>query len=94
MANLYDLLAGGFPTDLAKPAFLLSDGSQVSYGRLEAEVARVAGHMVAEGVAPGDRVALQAEKSVAGVVIYMATLMAGAVFGRIAGQSAGAFAAA
>ncbi|THD54259.1 AMP-binding protein, partial [Phenylobacterium sp.] len=78
--NLYDLLAAGFPTDLAKPAFLLSDGSQVSYGRLEAEVARVAGHMVAQGVEPGDRVALQAEKSVAGVVIYLATLMAGAVF--------------
>jgi malonyl-CoA/methylmalonyl-CoA synthetase len=80
MANLYDLLAGGFPTDLAKPAFVLSDGSQVSYGRLEAEVARVAGHLVARGVEPGDRVALQAEKSVAGVVIYLATLMAGAVF--------------
>jgi malonyl-CoA/methylmalonyl-CoA synthetase len=80
MANLYDLLAAGFPTDLAKPAFLLSDGSRVSYGRLEAEVARVAGHLVANGVEPGDRVGLQDEKSVAGVVIYLATLMAGAVF--------------
>ena len=80
MANLYDVLAAGFPTDLAKPAFLLSDGSQVSYGRLEAEVARVAGHLVANGVEPGDRVGLQDEKSVAGVVIYLATLMAGAVF--------------
>jgi malonyl-CoA/methylmalonyl-CoA synthetase len=80
MTNLYEVLAAGFPTDLAKPAFLLSDGSQVSYGRLEAEVARVAGHLVAQGVEPGDRVGLQDEKSVAGVVIYLATLMAGAVF--------------
>ncbi len=80
MANLYNILADGFPTDLAKPAFILSDGSQVSYGRLEAEVARVAGHLVAQGVEPGDRVGLQDEKSVAGVVIYLATLMAGAVF--------------
>jgi malonyl-CoA/methylmalonyl-CoA synthetase len=80
MANLYEVLAAAFPTDLAKPAFLLSDGSAVSYGRLEAEVARVAGHLVAEGVEPGDRVGLQDEKSVAGVVIYLATLMAGAVF--------------
>ncbi len=80
MTNLYEVLAAGFPTDLAKPAFLLSDGSQVSYGRLEAEVARVAGHLVAQGVEAGDRVGLQDEKSVAGVVIYLATLMAGAVF--------------
>jgi malonyl-CoA/methylmalonyl-CoA synthetase len=80
MANLYDILAAGFPTDLAKPAFILSDGSEVSYGRLEAEVARVAGHLIAQGVEPGDRVGLQAEKSVAGVVIYLATLAAGAVF--------------
>ena len=80
MANLYEILAASFPTDLAKPAFLLSDGSQVSYGRLEAEVARVAGHLLAQGVEPGDRVGLQDEKSVAGVVIYLATLMAGAVF--------------
>ena len=80
MANLYEILAAAFPTDLAKPAFLLSDGSEVSYGRLEAEVSRVAGHLVAQGVEPGDRVGLQDEKSVAGVVIYLATLMAGAVF--------------
>ena len=80
MANLYEILAEAFPTDLAKPAFLLSDGSQVSYGRLEVEVARVAGHLMALGVEPGDRVGLQDEKSVAGVVIYLATLMAGAVF--------------
>jgi malonyl-CoA/methylmalonyl-CoA synthetase len=80
VANLYDILAAAFPTDLAKPAFLLSDGSQVSYGRLEAEVARMAGYLTEQGVEPGDRVGLQDEKSVAGVVIYLATLMAGAVF--------------
>ena len=79
-ANLYDLLAAGFPADRARPAFLLSDGAQVSYGDLEAVTARVAGHLVARGVAPGDRVGLQAEKSVAGVVIYLATLKAGGVF--------------
>ena len=43
-------------------------------------MARVAGHLVALGVEAGDRVGLQDEKSVAGVVIYLATLMAGAVF--------------
>jgi len=80
MENLYDILATGFPTDRAKPVFLLGDGSAVSYGALEDSVGQVAGLLIAEGVEPGDRVALQVEKSVAAVVIYLATLKAGAVF--------------
>jgi malonyl-CoA/methylmalonyl-CoA synthetase len=80
MANLYNLLADGFPADRAKPAFLLSDGAEVSYGQLEAGAAAVAGHLVAVGVQPGDRVGLQVEKSVEAVMIYLGVLMAGAVF--------------
>jgi malonyl-CoA/methylmalonyl-CoA synthetase len=80
MENLYDLLAAGFPQDRGKPAFLLSDGSEVSYGALEDGAAQVAGHLIAQDVAPGDRVGLQVEKSVAAVMIYLGTLKAGAVF--------------
>ncbi|HZZ69786.1 MAG TPA: malonyl-CoA synthase [Phenylobacterium sp.] len=80
MANLYDILAAGFPADRSKPAFLLSDGSAVSYAELEAGAAQVAGHLVSSGVAPGDRVALQAEKSVEAVMVYLGVLKAGAVF--------------
>ncbi|HEV2533283.1 AMP-binding protein [Phenylobacterium sp.] len=79
-ANLYARLAAGFPADRAKPCFLLSDGSEVSYGALEAAAAQVAGHLVALGVEPGDRVALQAEKSPEGVMVYLGVLKAGAVF--------------
>jgi len=78
--NLYDVLAAGFPADRAKPAFRLPDGSAVSYAELEAGAAQVAGHLVASGVAPGDRVGLQAEKSVEAVMIYLGVLKAGAVF--------------
>ena len=78
--NLYDLLSGGFPTDRSRPAFLLSDGGEVSYAELETGAARVAGHLLARGVRPGDRVALQAEKSVEAVTIYLGVLKAGAVF--------------
>ena len=78
--NLYDVLAAGFPADRTKPAFLLSDGSAVSYAELEAGAAEVAGHLVASGIAPGDRVGLQAEKSVEAVMIYLGVLKAGAVF--------------
>jgi malonyl-CoA/methylmalonyl-CoA synthetase len=80
MENLYDILAAGFPTDRTKPAFLFADGTQLSYGALEESVARAAGQLIAQGVRPGDRVALQVEKSVAAVAIYLATLKAGAVF--------------
>ena len=80
MSNLYDLLAGGFPADLGKPAFIFSDRHGVSYGALEAGAAQVAGHLLRLGVQPGDRVGLQAEKSVEGVMIYLGVLKAGAVF--------------
>ena len=80
MANLYDILAAGFPKDRNKPAFLLSDGAQVSYAELEAGAAQVAGHLVASGVAPGDRVGLQTDKSVEAVMVYLGVLKAGAAF--------------
>ncbi|HXA39465.1 MAG TPA: AMP-binding protein [Phenylobacterium sp.] len=78
--NLYDLLARGFPADRSRPAFLLGDGGEVSYAELEAGAAQVAGHLLARGVRPGDRVGLQAEKSVEAVTIYLGALKAGAVF--------------
>jgi malonyl-CoA/methylmalonyl-CoA synthetase len=79
-ANLYELLASRFPADRSKPCFLMSDGSAVSYGALEAAAAHVAGRLRAEGVRPGDRVALQAEKSAEVIMIYLGVLKAGAVF--------------
>jgi malonyl-CoA/methylmalonyl-CoA synthetase len=78
--NLYDLLASRFPADRSKPAFLLPDGSAVSYGQLEDDVARTASLLIEYEVEPGDRVALQSEKSVAAVAVYLATLKVGAVF--------------
>jgi len=78
--NLYDRLAAGFPTERRKACFLLSDGSQISYGELEDAVARTASRLLSDGVQPGDRVALQVEKSPQAVMVYLATLKAGAVF--------------
>ena len=78
--NLYALLASRFPVDRSKPAFILPDGREVSYGALEDDVARTAALLVEYEVEPGDRVALQSEKSVEAVVVYLATLKIGAVF--------------
>ncbi|RAK58364.1 malonyl-CoA synthase [Phenylobacterium hankyongense] len=78
--NLYDLLASRFPADRSRPCFLLSDGSAISYGALEAGAGRVAARLMAEGVRPGDRVGLQVEKSPEAVMVYLGALKAGAVF--------------
>jgi malonyl-CoA/methylmalonyl-CoA synthetase len=78
--NLYELLASRFAADRSKACFRLSDGAAVSYGALEDGAACIAGQLVAKGVAPGDRVAVQAEKSPEAVMLYLATLKAGAVF--------------
>jgi len=80
MMNLYDLLAARFPADRTKPAFLLADGTAVSYGQFEDDVARTAALLIEHEVEPGDRIALQSEKSVAAVAVYLATLKVGAVF--------------
>ncbi len=78
--NLYALLASRFPVDRSRPAFILPDGREVSYGALEDDVARTAALLVEYEVEPGDRVALQSEKSVEAVAVYLATLKIGAVF--------------
>jgi malonyl-CoA/methylmalonyl-CoA synthetase len=78
--NLYALLASRFPADRARPAFELPDGSAVSYGELEAGAGRLAALLLAKGVKPGDRVAVQTAKSVQAVMLYLAVLKVGAAF--------------
>ena len=77
--NLYDLLASRFPADPAAPCFLPPDGA-MTYGEVIEGVSRLAALLIARGVAPGDRVAVQTEKSPQAVLLYLATLKAGAVF--------------
>jgi len=51
-----------------------------TYADLDLETARFANALTALGVAPGDRVAAQVEKSAANLLLYLATIRAGAVF--------------
>ena len=78
--NLYARLAARFPADRARPFCELPGGGAVSYGELEAGAGRLAALLKAKGVAPGDRVAVQAPKSVEAVMLYLAALKVGAVF--------------
>jgi malonyl-CoA/methylmalonyl-CoA synthetase len=80
MANLYDTLTRGFPADRAR-IFASGPGlAPFSYADLERSSARYAEALVALGVAPGDRVAVQAEKSLAMLMLYLGCLRCGAVF--------------
>src|SRR6202008_36677 len=49
-------------------------------GALIARAGQMANVLVARGVKPGDRVAAQTEKSVPALVLYLATVRAGAVY--------------
>jgi len=56
------------------------DGRRWTYADMLAFSARVAGALVAAGVAPGDRVGAQVEKSPEALMLYLACLRAGAVY--------------
>uniref|UniRef100_Q07UF2 AMP-dependent synthetase and ligase n=1 Tax=Rhodopseudomonas palustris (strain BisA53) TaxID=316055 RepID=Q07UF2_RHOP5 len=78
-ANLFSRLFDGL-VEADKLAIETLEGERISYGDLVARSGRMANVLVARGVKPGDRVAAQAEKSVAALVLYLATVRAGAVY--------------
>ncbi|MCK1279991.1 malonyl-CoA synthase [Bradyrhizobium sp. 61] len=78
-ANLFSRLFDGLD-DPKRLAVETQDGGRISYGDLIARAGQMANVLVARGVKPGDRVAVQVEKSVADIVLYLATVRAGAVY--------------
>ncbi|MET4278160.1 MULTISPECIES: malonyl-CoA synthase [unclassified Bradyrhizobium] len=78
-ANLFSRLFDGLD-DPKRLAIETHDGERISYGDLIARAGQTANVLVARGVKPGDRVAVQVEKSVANIVLYLATVRAGAVY--------------
>ncbi|MGL9619268.1 malonyl-CoA synthase [Bradyrhizobium sp. U531] len=78
-ANLFSRLFDGLD-DPKRLAIEMQDGTRISYGDLIARAGQMANVLVARGVKPGDRVAVQVEKSVANIVLYLGTVRAGAVY--------------
>ncbi|MGY8669064.1 malonyl-CoA synthase [Bradyrhizobium sp. UFLA05-109] len=78
-ANLFSRLFDALK-DPTRLAIETHDGSRISYGELIARAGQMANVLVERGVKPGDRVAVQVEKSVANIVLYLATVRAGAVY--------------
>ena len=78
-ANLFSRLFDGLD-DPNRLAIETVDGERINYADLIARAGRMANVLVERGVKVGDRVAAQTEKSVPGLVLYLATVRAGAVY--------------
>ncbi|WP_322518186.1 malonyl-CoA synthase [Rhodopseudomonas palustris] len=77
--NLFSSLFSGMD-DSDRLAIETHDGYRISYADLIASTGRMANVLVERGVRVGDRVAAQVDKSVANIVLYLATVRAGAVY--------------
>jgi malonyl-CoA/methylmalonyl-CoA synthetase len=78
-ANLFAIIR----ERLVSPANVLlrtAEGEVVTYGDMLERSGRLANTLVLRGVEPGDRVAVQVEKSPQALMLYLATLRAGAVY--------------
>lgn len=77
---LADALRGSSQDQPDTPFAHMPDGSTVSYDVFFAGAERIASALVAAGVAPGDRVAAQVQKTLQALQLYVGTVMAGGVF--------------
>ncbi|BAU48003.1 malonyl-CoA synthase [Sulfurifustis variabilis] len=80
MANLYTLLTDRFSGSPDAWAVETEDGRRFSYADLDRSCARYARWLSTLGLAPGERVAVQVEKSVEVLFFYLACLRAGLVY--------------
>ena len=80
-ANLYSRLAARFPQDLENTQFAeLEDGRHYTYAHIGDVSGRMAACLTGLGVLPGDRVAVQVEKSMEAFMLYLAVVRVGGVF--------------
>jgi len=79
-SNLFTAFEASFRNAGKRPAFRRPDGHVTTYTDLERETERLAQALRTDGVMPGDRVAVQVEKSIENVCLYLACLKVGAVY--------------
>ena len=78
--NLFSRFAAVAAAAPSRPFLKVPGGLSLDYAAMVEGSARYANALVGLGVKPGDRVAVQVEKSPAAVLLYLATLRAGAVY--------------
>lgn len=79
-ANFFTAFQQSLTVASTRAAFRPATHSMVSYGDLRTRTARLAGSLRALGTGPGDRIAVQVEKSIENVVLYLACLQIGAIY--------------
>ncbi|MBC7446096.1 MAG: malonyl-CoA synthase, partial [Polaromonas sp.] len=79
-SNLFAALRAAFPADLDAVAVETDSGLLYSWRDLEQGSAMLANLLVSLDLPPGARIAVQVEKSVEALMLYLATLRAGLVF--------------
>jgi malonyl-CoA/methylmalonyl-CoA synthetase len=78
--NLFAALRAAFPQDLDSVAVETDSGLAYSWRDLERGTAMIANLLASLNIEPGARIAVQVEKSVEAMMLYLATLRAGYVF--------------
>ena len=77
--HLFSALEAAIPSR-DKTLIELTDGKHISYGELFDLAAKLSAHLIACGVEPGDRVAVQVEKSWENIALYLGVIRAGGVY--------------
>ncbi|MFH5774195.1 malonyl-CoA synthase [Paracoccus sp. NGMCC 1.201697] len=80
MQTIYENFIQAAETMQAKPLFERPGEPSISYTQTRELVERLAAVLGEVGVAPGDRIAVQVEKSPEAIALYLATLQVGAIF--------------
>jgi len=78
-ANFFSLIASSFEKR-ERPFIVKPDGAVITYGDALQASGRIANMLVAKGVKPGDRIAVQVEKSPEAILLYLGCARAGVVF--------------
>ncbi|MGH8353754.1 MAG: malonate--CoA ligase [Pseudomonas sp.] len=78
--SLFAAIGEHLPHDLQKPFIRTPDGGGYSYAEMLRSSAQFAHALVELGVRPGDRVAVQVDKSPEAIMLYLATLRVGGVY--------------
>ncbi len=78
--SFFALLSPRFDAARCAPFLTPPDGASRSYGEIEALARAMAGALAAGGARPGDRIAVQVEKSAETVALYLASLLGGLVY--------------
>ena len=78
--NLFTVLKSNFPADLSTRFIQTRSGRITTYADMLARTAQYANALSEVGLGPGDRVAVQVEKSLEALMLYLGAIRAGAAY--------------